>query len=539
MRVSVLKARNSGPGTNRAGTSFRLMSAMIIVVTSIFMFAAPAFAAVPQILNIFPTTGPVGTPVIIAGTGFGAEGEFSAVLFNGVSAEVTTWQENVIAATVPEGATTGPVTVVNADGVSNGVEFTVTETPVADTTWYLAEGSTAWGFETYILMQNITDIDATVNVTYNTEQYGRLPRPQALNVPPNSRVTFCVNDDISNVDVSTELDSSQPIVCERSMYWNSRIDGHDSIGVTDTANTWYLSEGYTDNGFETWVLIQNPSQQLAATVNVTYMTSKGTVEKAPFQVGAGQRYTINVAEDVGACEVSTQVDSDLGVICERSMYWDGRRGGHETIGVTQPGQDWYLAEGSTAWGFDTWLLLQNPGDSEATVDVTYMTPEGPQEQPTFEMEPNSRHTVHVNDYVVNSDTSIGVASSEDIIAERAMYWNNGTGRAGHDTRGLTEPSDTVYLAEGSTAWGFETFVCMQNPNDEIARVQVTYNINNGAVDGGEWIIQPNSRVTINVNQQLPNYDTSIKLESDVPIAAERAMYWNTRGGGHDSIGWSP
>jgi len=32
-------------------------------------------------------------------------------------------------------------------------------------------------------------------------------------------------------------------------------------------------------------------------------------------------------------DISTQVVSDKPVICERAMYWQGRDGGHDTIGV--------------------------------------------------------------------------------------------------------------------------------------------------------------------------------------------------------------
>jgi hypothetical protein len=46
-------------------------------------------------------------------------------------------------------------------------------------------------------------------------------------------------------------------------------------------------------------------------------------------------------------------------------------------------------------------------------------------------------------------------------------------------------------------------------------------------------------VTINVANELPNRDTSVKLMCSQPIMAERAMYWHNRGGGTASIGWVP
>jgi hypothetical protein len=486
----------------------------------------------PEISAIYPSTGPVGTTVLITGTSFGTDG---VVTFNNVVATTGTWSGTAIVTTVPEGATTGPVVVTTSAGASNGVTFTVTAGPAQ--TWYLAEGSTAHGFDTYVLMANPNAAAATVNVIYNTSR-GRIPRTLPITVPASSRVTLHVTEDVPNVDVSTTLQSNVPIVAERAVYWNDRIEGTDSIGVTAASKTWYLAEGSTAFGFETWVLIQNPGTA-AANVDVTYMTSKGIVKKPTFPVAAGQRYTIDVGKDVGFCDVSTKVESDQDIVCERSMYWDSRRGGHDSIGVTSPSKTWYLAEGSTAWGFTTYLLIQNPSeDKSATVNVTYMTKFGPAHEPTFTMGPGSRKTIRVNDSIADEDTSIMVDSDNEVIAERAMYWDNGTGKAGHDTVGVPAPATNIYLGEGSTAWGFETFLCIQNPSSQDAVVSVTYMTPNGPVNTPNRVVGANSRLTVDVSQECPNVDASIKVQSATPIMAERAMYWHDRGGGHVSIGWN-
>ena len=495
--------------------------------------ATPPLGA-PQITAVVPNTGPAGTPVVITGTDFQTAG---IVTFNNVVAAPVAWSNTLIVTTVPQGATTGPVVVTTVLGSSNGVTFTVTGPLTPAQTWYLAEGSTAYGFDTYVLMANPNAAAATVTVVYNTS-LGRIPRPLPVTVPADSRVTLHVSDDVPNVDVSTTLRASVPIVAERAVYWNDRIEGTDSIGVTAGSKTWYLAEGSTAHGFETWVLIQNPGTA-AANVNVTYMTSKGIVKKPAFPVAAGQRYTIDVGRDVGFCDVSTKVESDQDIICERSMYWDARRGGHDSIGVTSPGKTWYLAEGSTAWGFTTWLLLQNPAeDKSAKVNVTYMTKFGPVYEPDFTMGPGSRKTIRVNDSIADEDTSIMVDSDNEVIAERAMYWDNGTGKAGHDTVGVPAPATNVYLGEGSTAWGFETFLSVQNPSSQDAVVSVTYMTPNGPVNTPNRVVGANSRLTVDVNEECPNVDASIKVQSATPIMAERAMYWHDKGGGHVSIGWN-
>ena len=211
---------------------------VVVLFSALVLFGAATAAAAPApfILNVIPAQGVVGGPVIVYGSNFGTADSNSKVTFSGVSAPLTVWQDSYIITQVPPGAKTGTVVVHTLGGDSNAVAFTVTGTPVPPTpptaaqTWYLPEGSTAWGFETFLLMENTTDVDATVNVIYNTTQYGRIPRVQPLNVPPSSRVTLKVNDDIPNVDLSIEVQSTQKIVCERAIYWNNRIEAHDSIG---------------------------------------------------------------------------------------------------------------------------------------------------------------------------------------------------------------------------------------------------------------------------------------------------------------------
>jgi hypothetical protein len=81
----------------------------------------------PEILTIDPILGPVGAAVTIHGEGFGATPGENTVTFNGVPAMVTFAHPNQLVATVPEGATTGPIVVTTAGGTAMGpFDFTVT-----------------------------------------------------------------------------------------------------------------------------------------------------------------------------------------------------------------------------------------------------------------------------------------------------------------------------------------------------------------------------------------------------------------------------
>ena len=403
----------------------------------------------------------------------------------------------------------------------------------ANKTWYLAEGSTSHGFQEYILVQNPNSAGANVTVALMTPG-GRLP-DRNLSISANSRMTVFVNDIANDTDVSAKVTADQNIICERAMYWNNKIEGTDSVGVQSPSYTWYLAEGTTNYGFETFLLIQNPSNAVT-NVEVTYMTASGPVAKAPFTIDGNSRYSINVADDLPATDMSFKVVADERVIAERSMYWDGRRGGHDSIGTDLPSTRWFLAEGSTDWGYDEYVLIENPQAVAADVVLTYMTPAGPVAEPSMSVPGGTRSTVHVNAALPSKDVSVMIASDIGVVAERSMYWNNGTGKAGHNQIGVPQPRQQCFLAEGSTNWGFDEWILVQNPNSTPANVGIDYMTTTGLVPKNAFVLAANSRVTVHVNSDVPLADLSARVYSNLPIIAERSMYWNNKGAGHCSIG---
>ncbi|HXJ06004.1 MAG TPA: IPT/TIG domain-containing protein [Candidatus Acidoferrum sp.] len=88
-------------------------------------FRAATGAVAPAITSLNPTTGPVGTSVIITGTNFGATQGSSTVAFNSTTATPTVWSATTITVPVPLGATSGNVVVTVGGVASNGVNFTV------------------------------------------------------------------------------------------------------------------------------------------------------------------------------------------------------------------------------------------------------------------------------------------------------------------------------------------------------------------------------------------------------------------------------
>ncbi len=402
-------------------------------------------------------------------------------------------------------------------------------------TWYLAEGCTSYGFETWVLVQNPGDSQTTAKLTFLTPN-GQVAGPSVV-LPTGTRQTVDVSQYAQNTDVSTVVNADKGVICERAMYWKNRKAGHDSIGVTSPSPVWLLAEGSTNGGFETWILIENPGNT-DATASLTYMTKAGEKKGPQIVLPPGTRKTVDVSATVPAeWEVSTKVTADAPVIAERAVYWNGRNGGHDSIGVTSPSSTWYLAEGCTAQGFETWVLVQNPGTAVATAKLTYMTPSGSKQGPTLTLQPGTRQTVDVSVVVKNeTDVSTRVDSDYPVVCERAVYWNNRI--EGHDSVGVTSPAKQWFLAEGSTS-GFETWVLIQNPGDTAAAAKLVFMTPRGAIEGPTVNLAPGTRKSVSVGQFVAGEaSVSTKVTSNVPVICERAVYWNNRQGGHDSIGAS-
>ncbi len=100
--------------------------------------------------------------------------------------------------------------------------------------------------------------------------------------------------------------------------------GSDSAGVAAASTKWYLAEGCTRSGFDTWLCVLNPGAQ-SANLNISFLTPKGNEFQLKAQVSALSRYTLNVADVVGeGKDVSTVIESDLPVVAERPMYFNYR-----------------------------------------------------------------------------------------------------------------------------------------------------------------------------------------------------------------------
>ena len=321
--------------------------------------------------------------------------------------------------------------------------------------WYFAEGNTLPEFDEYITVLNPGDAAANLTFHYMVEGQGKKDVPGQVGA--HSRATFKTKDQIGDgKHVSLYLESDQPVVAERPMYFNyvglaqnNWTGGHDVVGTNSPAKDWYFAEGTTrknsvDGAFEQWLCLQNPGTT-PLTVTATYQLAAGQgnpVSKS-YTVPAQQRLTVSVNMEIGQdkdCSVHLNSTSDF--IAERPMYFSYHAsawtGGHDVLGTNNSATIWFFAEGTTRANFEEWLCLQNPGNSDAHTTISYFTASGQVITKQWTVQANTRLTVSANsDVGANQDISTRVSSDNPIIVERPMYFNyQGAWTGGHDVVGF-------------------------------------------------------------------------------------------------------
>jgi hypothetical protein len=370
----------------------------------------------------------------------------------------------------------------NATGYGSHSE-TATESPAR--TWFLAEGATHSDFDLFYLMQNPGDTPARVRVTY-LRPAPKTPLQKTYEIAARSRENVWVNLErfpdengaelLDNEEVSAliEVIDGPEIIVERAMY-HSRPGrpgfdaGHNSVGVTSTATSWFLAEGATGAFFDLFVLIANPTTQ-DAQVQATYLLETGQSLTKTYSVAAQTRRTVWVDNEDAALQnaaVSTIVTSTngVGIIVERAMWWPGPAiatwtEAHNSPGVTQTGTAWAIAEGESGGSanWETYVLIANTSAFDGMARVTLHYEDGTTETAQVPLTASSRRTVAVGSQpeftgeqgrrygVIVESLGANGGSPPQIVVERAMY-SSDPGRAFQNDFDPTMP----YWSAGTNA----------------------------------------------------------------------------------------
>ena len=139
-----------------------------LTATSSDNFTVSASSTATATLTSFsPSSGAVGTTVIVTGTNFSATGASNTVTFNGISAVVSSATTTQLTVTVPLGASTGKIAVTtNGNTATSTADFTVTAAST-ELTITSFTGSGAVGSTIIITGANFSTTASNNTVTIN------------------------------------------------------------------------------------------------------------------------------------------------------------------------------------------------------------------------------------------------------------------------------------------------------------------------------------------------------------------------------------
>jgi hypothetical protein len=183
-----------------------------------------------------------------------------------------------------------------------------------------------------VLLANPHAQEVDAQVTYLLDNGTTITRRHTVAAQARLTLNAALEDEaLASAAFSAAIQSSQPILVERSQYWPSPDwqESHTSAGVTAPGLQWGLAEGRVGGAehAQTYILLANP-QPVIADVTVTFLRADGTTIVKTFAIQPTSRFNIHVSgldsmvpelvdESFGA-----RIESTQPIFVERSMYTD-------------------------------------------------------------------------------------------------------------------------------------------------------------------------------------------------------------------------
>ncbi len=451
------------------------------------------------------------------------------------------------------GGADGPAGDPDNDGVTNAGERAAGTHPRGTFRRYLAEGAANAFFDTEIALFGPLGFPTAVLLRLQPESGPEVAWPVRLPTWNRGTVLSSIFKALTPGSFGIVIESDQPVVVDRTMRWDaSGYGSHTESALEATSTTWYLAEGSTSGDFALFYLLQNPGNA-AASVTVRFLrpAPQPPVERT-YALAPHARLTIPVdavAPELASTDVSGVITATQPIIVERAMYLS-RPGqpfaaGHESAGVTTPGTEWFLAEGATGSFFDLFVLIENPGTQDATVEVQYLRQAGPPLVKQYLVRAQSRFTIYVDDEQLPAGSGqrplaatsmsmrVRATNGAPIIVERAMWWGQPGWYEAHNA-----PATNVTGAQWITAAGYaggpnnaETYILIANTDTVPVDAVVFVYFETGAETLSTFLtLPPQSRTSVPIGATFPQAlgrRFSIQVAgggSPGPLVVERATY---------------
>lgn len=438
----------------------------------------------------------------------------------------------------------GTALVVSRGGPVLPAAEVASPTPVAIATgkpdalrWYFADGASTPPFRTSYAILNPGKETADVTVILYPDNGRHAQR--MVRVAPGTQIRVAADTILPNAVFGAEILSTQPVYVER-LTLGAR-DGTTSPGL-ERSIKWYFPEARCGGDYETRLAILNPDQE-AASVTVTFYPTAGASSQQTFEIAAGTRRGILVSQYVAAGTLAMMVHSSLPVVAEHVTHYDAGNAIYGGPGLT-PGQlskTWYVTLANTQTWFSARVAVFNPGDSPAAVRVTVVENKIRKTIPFGQVAAQSKRDINVNDFSGGTRVAMEIASDRKIaVQSMGAYMSNRDGGvvAAYSSLAAPAPAKVWYLPETAGDDDYDSYLSVFNPLVSMARVSVTYIIEDQESLTKVYSVGTLARLTMAVRDEVSGANgrgaaprvVAVVVNSDREIVADRlTMFRHTVG----------
>lgn len=441
------------------------------------------------------------------------------------------------------------VVIANPTDEARTATITVLTGAVADAPALPDDEDTAEGEEGEEGEETTTTTTAPTTTTTAASPPTTAPPPstEEVELPAWDRVEVRLGDivDAQLAGAVVEVDGGE-VVVEHQV--SGELGRATAPCSTTAAPAWSFPWGVTTRGNRELLVFMNPFPD-DATVDIDFATDEGVRDTARFQgfvVPARSVVGAFVDQDVTRkAQVSAQVRVRGGrLVVDRIQLLDGtdgRRG--MTIGLGQPAsaETWVFPAGETGEGLFEQIVVFNPSDEVAEVEVEVRMDEvddelGPPEPFALTVPPGRYSLVDLqNEERIPAEVGHAIIvrslNGVPITAERVNAASDPADNEGVSAMtGAPFGGPTWYFAAGgpSTEEDRDQILVVFNLSDE---EEVTYDLT--GFDGGQTIaiqgqqdqaIAPGGRVVIRLGDHIDRDELALVVSASGPIVAERGLH---------------
>lgn len=308
--------------------------------------------------------------------------------------------------------------------------------PDAGKRFYMPDGTTQKGQQSYVVVMNPFGAEAVFTMKLQTGKEKPVTTTDLSDfvLKPGHSVAFHINQVTLEDTVAVELTATLGRVAAASLGVADAGGIRSAGGVTAAQPRWVLPGGLDNNSASVAVMNTTTSQ---AAIDASLYTDEGEQTAAGIEgqgLGAGLARTFSViTSSPSTIDVAASFAGDpgtAGVVATRRTF--GVDGGDQgsTAGTTGPGAEWVVLPAVADAPYDVRLLIANPGEIDAEVDVALLGAEGARSSTKVKVP--ARRTVLVPvEFISEAPTdAVRVAASQgEVVPVMVGYSADHTGYA--------------------------------------------------------------------------------------------------------------